>query len=140
MAVKGSRKKSSFYHTRIKIVPNKELAAEVLGCTVSEVEKFDLEGAPVMAERLLCLWDRKYVGVPGWDGWLFSRGVLMFRKQQFSPDNLLQLRKDSNKVFLLEIELRNLHSLSGLLSISKHLISITAKRFFFEIRSKNIIG
>ena len=88
-------KKSSFYHTRIKIAPNKDVAAEVLGCSVADVERFDLEGAPVMAERLLRLWDRKYVGVPGWDGWLFSRGVLRFKNQQWYPENIMQGRKVS---------------------------------------------
>lgn len=115
-------KKSSFYHTRDKIVPNKELAAEILGISVADVDRFDLEGAPIMAERLLRLWDRKYVGVPGWNGWLFSRGVLMFKNQQFRPGNLLQLRKDSNKVFLMEIELKQLYSFSGLFKIVKHLL------------------
>lgn len=72
-----AKKKSKFYHVRRKVGLNVERAAEVLGCTTDEVEQFDAKGAPVMVERLLLLWDRKNVGVEGWEGWLFSRGVLV---------------------------------------------------------------
>lgn len=115
-------KRTSFYHTRNKIVPNKEQAAEILGCTVSEVERFDIEGAPVMAERLLCLWDRKIIGAPGWDGWLFSRGVLRYKGQQWTPENLLKTRNDNNKNFTLELRLKGLYSVSGLFRILKYLV------------------
>lgn len=117
-----AKRKTSFYHTRNKIVPNKELAAEVLGITVSEVERMDIEGAPIMAERLLRLWDRKYVDMPGWDGWLFSRGVLKFKNQQWNPDCLLKSRSDSEKVFRLEFDLKALYSFSGLCKILKYLV------------------
>jgi hypothetical protein len=79
------RKRSNFYHIRRKVGLNVERAAEVLGCTTDEVEQFDAKGAPVMAERLLLLWDRKNVGVEGWDGWLFSRGVLVHKKHRWRP-------------------------------------------------------
>lgn len=117
----ATKKKSSFYHTRIRIAPNKDVAAEVLGCSVADIEMFDLEGAPI-AERLLRLWDRKYVGVPGWDGWLFSRGVLRFKNQQWRPEDLLLLRSNEERVFKLENDLICLYSIYGLLKIFKFLI------------------
>lgn len=49
----------------------------------------DLEGSPVMAERLLLLWDRKYIYGPGWDGWCFSRGVLIHKNKRWRPEQLM---------------------------------------------------
>ncbi len=71
----AAHKKTSFYHTRKNICPNDKQASEIFGVTVDDVKRMDAEGDPA-AERLLRLWDRKYVGLDGWDGWLFSRGVL----------------------------------------------------------------
>jgi len=45
----------------------------VLVGAVEQVQAWDIEGAPEMAIRLLILWDKKHVGVEGWDGWIFSR-------------------------------------------------------------------
>ncbi len=115
-------KKSSFYHTRNKICPNKKQAAELLGVDIAEIERMDKEGSPVMAERYLLLWDRKYIGSPGWDGFVFSRGALIFKKKRWRPENLLQLRCDADKVDQLEAEIYRLHSFSGLVKISRILI------------------
>jgi len=112
-------KKTNFYKTRNKIVPNKELAAEILGIDVSEVERIDQEGAPVMAERLLLLWNKKNIGV---EGWLFSRGVLKYKNQQWRPENLLKMRNDTEKIVKLENELKSMYSFNGLKKIGLHLI------------------
>jgi hypothetical protein len=42
-----------------------------------------------MAERLLLLWDSKRIAISGWDGWLFSRGTLRYKEQQWysGPDS-----------------------------------------------------
>lgn len=127
-------KKTSFYHTRNKIVPNKELAAEILGIDVSEVEKMDKEGAPVMAERLLRLWDKKIIYVSGWDGWCFSRGVLKYKSQQWRPDNLLKIRDDNEKLFKLESDLKALYSFNGLKKIGLYLF----KRKVSKVRNLRI--
>lgn len=91
-----AKKKSSFYHTRIKIVPNKNLAAEILSISVADVDvdRMDIEGAPVMAERLLCLWDKKYIWVPVWDGWLFSRDAPRFKNHQWHPQAFRSIGRD----------------------------------------------
>lgn len=88
---------STFYHTRQNHVGiNETVAAEILGVTVEQVRRFDLEGAPLMAERLLLLWNRKHIGLHGWDGWLFSRGVLIYKRQRFTPETILNDRKFRN--------------------------------------------
>lgn len=94
----AARKKTSFYHTRNKIAPNKEQAAELLGVTVTEIDRMDTNGAPIMAERLLLLWDSKRIAIPGWDGWLFSRGTLRYKGQQWRPDNILAARLAINAI------------------------------------------
>jgi len=38
-----------------------------------------------MAERL----DSKRIAISGWDGWLFSRGTLRYKEQQWRPDIIL---------------------------------------------------
>ena len=86
-------RKSEFFKLRVnKLGINEAKAAEVLGVDVDQVKEWDLKGAPVYIERLLRLWDCKRVGVPGWDGWLFSRGVLKFKKRQWRPENILEDR------------------------------------------------
>lgn len=87
--MKGRKPKSKFYHVRKKVGVNEVIAAEVLGVTVTKIKQWDIKGAPLMAERLLLLWDRKNVGVEGWDGWLFSRGALMYKKRRWRPDMIL---------------------------------------------------
>ncbi|EIC29830.1 MULTISPECIES: hypothetical protein [Methylomicrobium] len=74
---RGRKPKSTFYHLRWHTVGlNEERAAELLGVSVEEIQQWDRDGAPLMAERLLQLWDHKHVGHDSWDGWTFSRGVL----------------------------------------------------------------
>lgn len=75
-----AKKKSSFYHLRFnKIGINAEIAAQV-GVSVDDVLRWDDEGAPPMAEKLLLAWNKKHVGFNGWDGFYFSRGVLRYKK------------------------------------------------------------
>jgi hypothetical protein len=113
----GRKKKSSFYHIRNKVGLNQDRAAEVLGCTIDEVQKFDIEGAPAMAERFLLLWDRKYVGVEGWDGWLFSRGVLVYRGQRWRPRMILESRESNQELSRLRDDLEKLRTWRGLFTV-----------------------
>ncbi|WP_333877528.1 hypothetical protein [Methylobacter sp.] len=115
-------KKPSFYHTRNKICPNNKQAAELLGVEVAQIEKMDKEGAPLMAERLLLFWDQKHINHPGWDGFIFSRGVLIHKKKRWRPEQLIQMRKDAERVYQLECEIHRLKSWSGLMKLTKKLI------------------
>lgn len=117
-----AKRKSSFYHTRWnKVGINEQLAADILGVTVEEVLRFDEEGAPLMAERLLLLWDKKHIGYDGWEGFRFSRGVLCFKKLRFTPASLLHLVEQSNindsKITHLKRQLSEFESHTGSLSL-----------------------
>jgi hypothetical protein len=111
------RKRSNFYHIRRKVGLNEERAAEVLGISMAKVQEYDNKGAPAMAERLLLLWDRKYVGIEGWDGWLFSRGVLVHRGRRWRPEMILEHRKQAEEVFRLRDELSELRTWRGLCTV-----------------------
>lgn len=112
------RKKSSFYHTRLNVVGlNEERTAEILGVSIEDVKRYDLEGAPVMAERLLRLWDHKHVGVEGWDGWLFSRGVLVNRGRRWTPKRILRCHDCDEEISKLRNELERLKTWRGLFTV-----------------------
>jgi len=85
----GGKKEAKLLSHR-KNICNVKVAAEILGVDESEVERMDKEGAPVMAERLLLLWDRKYINAPGWDGWVFSRGALIHKNTRKRDIQALQ--------------------------------------------------
>jgi len=70
----------------------------------------------------LLFWDQKHINHPGWDGFIFSRGVLIHKKKRWRPEQLIQMRKDAERVEQLENEIYRLYSLSGLFKISKKLI------------------
>lgn len=126
----AAAKKTSFYHTRNKIAPNKQQAAELLGVDIPEIERMDKEGAPVMAERLLLLWDKKYINAPGWDGWVFSRGALMHKNKRWRPENLLNVRREAERIGQLEAELHKLYSISGLVKITKKSIFRNRRKYY----------
>lgn len=112
---RGRKKKSNFYHIRWnKVRINETVAAEVIGVTVAQILEWDIEGAPIYVERLLLLWDRKNIGAPGWDGWLFSRGALLYRGKRFTAELLLEKRDYVNRVYELESELYRLKTWRGL--------------------------
>jgi hypothetical protein len=115
---RGRKPKSTFYHVRWYTVGlNEERAAELLGVTTDEIRKWDKEGAPAMAERLLLLWDRKHVGHNGWDGWSFSRGVLVHGKRRWTPRMILEHRERAEEVFRLRDELNEVKTWRGLCTI-----------------------
>lgn len=87
-----------------KKICNHQIAAEILGVDVAEVERMDQEGAPIYAERLLLMWDRSQIRAPGWDGWKFIRGALVHKNKRWQPENLLQLRNDAERLEQLEAE------------------------------------
>ncbi len=114
------RKKSSFYHLRWKKIGiNEHVTAEVLGVSVDEVLRWDDEGAPPMAERLLLAWNNKHIGFDGWDGFYFSRGVLRYKRLRWTSGSLLYLVECANENNALKrqlIELESWHGVLGLLS------------------------
>ncbi len=119
----AAKKKTSFYHTRWnKVGVNEQVTADVLGVTVNQVREWDQNGAPEIAERLLLLWDRKRVNVPGWEGWVFSRGTLRYKGKQWRPDNILAARYDIERTTRLESQIEQLYSWTGLLKIARHLV------------------
>jgi len=63
----------------------------------------------------LLLWDRKNVGVPGWDGWLFSRGCLIYKRQRWRPELLLSQRDKDELIYSLQNEIHRLKSWKGVL-------------------------
>jgi len=101
-----------------------QLLSHILGVDESEVERMDKEGGPVMAERLLRLWDRKYIHAPGWEGFVFSRGALIHKNKRWRPENLFQHRKDIERIEQLECEIYKLYSLAGLIKIAKILVEL----------------
>lgn len=109
-----AKRKSSFYHVRWNRVGlNEERAAEILGVSVEEVRRFDLEGNP-LGERVLLLWDRKHVGVEGWDGFVFTRGKLKYKSHLWSAKSLLLWRDQTDEIERLQAELARLRSWKGL--------------------------
>ncbi len=111
-----AKKKSSFYHTRWnRCGLNVERAAEVLGVTVDDVLAFDLDGND-LAERFLLLWDRKHVNLPGWDSWLFSRGVLRHGNKQWRPETILASRDQSEELNRLQAQIQKRKGFTGLYS------------------------
>lgn len=112
-----ARKKSSFYHTRWnRCGLNEARAAEVIGCTVDDVKRFDAEGAPI-PERLLLLWDSKNVGHDGWDGFLFSRGVLRYKNRRWTPGMLKAWHDQREELEATKNTLASMQSWRGLSTI-----------------------
>ncbi|MFI3156791.1 MAG: hypothetical protein QX199_11605 [Methylococcaceae bacterium] len=111
----AAKKKSVFYHTRWnKVGINEERAAEILGVTVKQVQEWDENEGPDLAIRLLIIWDRKHIGIPGWDGWSFSRGTLRYKNQQWRPDNIIYGRIAIDRADKAESELRKLKGIKGI--------------------------
>lgn len=112
-----ARKKSSFYHVRNKAGLNEQRAADILGVTLEDIKQYDNTGAPLMAERLLQLWDSKHVGVEGWNGFLFSRGVLRYKNRRWTPETILLWRDQAEEIERLTNDLRRLSTWKGLSTI-----------------------
>lgn len=113
-----ARKKSSFYHTRWNRAGlNEQRAAEILGVSVEDVQKFDEQGN-TLAERVLILWDSKAVGVPGWDGFRFVRGCLVKGNHRWRPENLLKWKDQAAELEALKNEIRRLKTWRGLSTIA----------------------
>ena len=119
---KNGHKKSNFYHTRNKIIPNVKAAAELLGVTEEDIIQMDKDGAPVIFENYLNLWDSKHIKAEGWDGWTFSRSALLHKKQRWVPSRLLQYKQDIEKIERLETKIYKMQNLKGFVNIGKNLI------------------
>jgi len=63
----------------------------LIGVHVDEIRKWDAAGAPPMAEKLLLLWDKKHVGIEGWEGFMFWRGVLHRGRRRWTPKMVEEL-------------------------------------------------
>jgi hypothetical protein len=115
---RGRKPKSKFYHLRMYTVGlNAERAAELTGVPVEEIHRWDMDGAPEMAEKLLMLWDRKHVGHEGWNGFLFSRGVLRFKNRRWTAKMILELSDQEKELNALRNELERLKTWRGLFTV-----------------------
>lgn len=111
---RGRKPKSNFYHIRCNHVGiNEEMTAEILGVTVKDVKQFDIEGAPVMAEKLLAMWDKKHIGIEGWEGFLFSRGALINKNKRWKPQMLHEYHDREKRILSLENELKRIQTING---------------------------
>ena len=124
----AAAKKSSFYHTRNKICPNKAQAAELLNVEIADIERMDANGEP-LGEMVLRFWDKKHIGLPGWDGWLFSQGVLAHKNKRWRPENLLYIKKNDEVIHQLEVEINQLYTINGLIKIAKYIIISKHKKW-----------
>ncbi|WP_347986050.1 hypothetical protein [Methylomonas sp. AM2-LC] len=96
---RGRKRNTEFYNTRYKIVGlNEKRTAEVLNVEIDQVLEWDLNDAPSHVIRYLLLWDKKQIGVPGWQGWMFSKGVLLYKGNRFRPESILRDRDFRNKL------------------------------------------
>ena len=119
---RGRKPKSSFYHARWhKVGLNVDRAAEILGVTCNDILSFDEHGNP-LAERYLLLWDTKHINYEGWNGWIFSQGCLVHKRQRWRPDTLLEAKENITRIEQLELELRKLESWPGLIQLVKRLV------------------
>jgi len=110
-----AKKKSEFYHLRKnKLGLTETKAAEVLGVGVDKVLSWDDKGAPVMAMRLLCLWDEKHVRIDGWEGFVFSRGRLLRKGKIWTPRTLLAYHDYADEVCRLRNEVAAMYSWRGI--------------------------
>jgi hypothetical protein len=124
---RGRKAKSRFYHLRWYTVGlNEERTAELLGVTTDEIRQWDQDGAPLMAERLLQLWDRKHIGHEGWDGFLFSRGVLRNGKHRWTAKMIMELSDQEEQINALQHELQRLKTWRGLCTIFVDKLTATA--------------
>jgi hypothetical protein len=114
-------KKSDFYKLRWhRLGLNEARTAALLGVTVEDVLNWDIEGAPAIAERLLCLWDLKEISLDGWHGARFQRGVLVYHGKRWTPDTLSRLSDESDALQLAKAQLATLNTWQGLLTVSVH--------------------
>lgn len=87
-------KKSNFYKVRWNVVGiNESIAAQVLGESIEVIKQWDISGAPELAEKYLLLWDNKRFHGREWSGWCFSRGRLIYKRQMYSPQSIINDRK-----------------------------------------------
>jgi hypothetical protein len=110
-------KKSDFYKLRWhRLGLNETRTATLLGVTVDDVKQWDNEGAPAIAERLLCLWDLKEISLDGWHGARFQRGVLVYHGKRWTPDTLQRLSDESDSLQLAQAQLATFRTWRGLIT------------------------
>jgi DNA-binding XRE family transcriptional regulator len=108
---KRTRKATSeFYKLRRRLFLSVEDAADICGVTRRTIQNWDEKGAPLSAMRLLPFWDHYHVPFRGWEGFCFSRDVLLYRgRERFTPEYLIGDRERTERLMRLEIE-RNLRA------------------------------
>jgi hypothetical protein len=86
-------KPGDFKRLRMRIQLSQEACADLCGVTLRAVRSWETQGAPLMAFKLLHIYDRQDLsGHPGWQGFRFSQGKLIYgKKLSFTPRNLKQV-------------------------------------------------
>lgn len=86
-------KLSPFKKLRLRVALSVEDCADLAGVSVRTVQRWDIQGAPLIAHRLLEIYDRQDLSGHGsaWRGFRFSRGKLVCGKLSFTPHNLKQV-------------------------------------------------
>ncbi len=124
-----AKKKSDFYHARWnRCGLNVDRAAQVLNVTPEQIQEWDANGNE-LATRFLMLWDSKNVGVDGWQGFLFSRGVLRFKNRRWTPASLLLWFDQSEELEALRRENLRLKTWRGLSTVFVHNLVNIGKPF-----------
>lgn len=84
---------SPFHRLRLRVCLSVDACADLCGVSVRSVQRWDIEGAPLIAHRLLEIYDRQDLGGhgPDWRGYRFSRGKLVCGRLQFTGRNLRQV-------------------------------------------------
>lgn len=133
-----ARKKfSDFRRLRwIKLGLNDERAADVLGVTVEQIKIWDYEDPPVMATRLLLAWDRRVVGLPGWEGWYFSRGTLHYKGEQFLPEGIINARLRDEVFSRLDNDVKSIFAGLGVSRYQSVSVDTSAKAQSFKLPPK----
>jgi len=68
-----------------------------------------------MAEKLIALWDNKYIGYEEWSGFIFSRGVLRHKNKRWTPSMLHEYHQREKRMNDMDREFRRIKTLHGAL-------------------------
>lgn len=87
-------KRSKFYHLwRNKLKLSAEETAQVLAVDMDTLDRFNREGAPEMAERLLLIWHRREIAIKEWHGFRFEKDYLVHGQKRWTGGRILMMNR-----------------------------------------------